>query len=99
MKITWLGQAGLLIETKGKIILVDPYLSDGVAKIQPHNHRRVPVDERFFKVKPDVIVLTHNRADHTDKETLCRFLDENLVQTYLQQVVQHSLVSCGKSHN
>ena len=77
MKIVWLGQAGLLIETKGKIILVDPYLSDGVAKIQPHNHRRVPVDERFFKVKPDVIVLTHNHADHTDKETLCRFLDEN----------------------
>ena len=37
MKITWLGQAGLLFETNGKTILIDPYLSDSVAQIEPHN--------------------------------------------------------------
>lgn len=77
MKITWLGQAGLLFETGNKKILVDPYLSNSVAKIQPHNVRRVPVDEQFLNIKPDIIVLTHNHADHLDKETLIHYLSED----------------------
>jgi L-ascorbate metabolism protein UlaG (beta-lactamase superfamily) len=59
MKITWIGQAGLLFETVGKKILVDPYLSDSVAKVEPANTRRVPVNESLFEIKPDVIVITH----------------------------------------
>ena len=74
MKITWLGQAGLLFETNGKTILIDPYLSDSVAQIEPHNKRRVPVEEKFLKLKPDYIVLTHNHLDHTDPETLKYYL-------------------------
>ena len=74
MKITWIGQAGLLFETAGKKILVDPYLSDSVAKIEPANARRVPVNEDLFEMKPDVIVITHKHLDHLDAETLCRFL-------------------------
>lgn len=74
MKITYLGQAGLLFETGEKKILVDPYLSDSVAALQPQNYRRVPVDERFLQIIPDMIVITHNHADHLDKETLCRYL-------------------------
>ena len=35
MKIKWIGQAGLLIEADGKIILVDPYLSNSVEAINP----------------------------------------------------------------
>lgn len=77
MKITWLGQAGLMFETGGKIILVDPYLSDSVAQINPHNKRRVPIDERFLMIKPDVIVLTHDHLDHTDPETLKNYLSED----------------------
>lgn len=83
MKITWLGQAGLLFETNQSIILVDPYLSNGVAKIQPHNERRVPVDERFLKIKPNVIVITHHHADHLDKETLVHYLLESSEITVL----------------
>ena len=77
MEITWLGQAGLLFEIQGKKILVDPYLSDSVAKSQPQNYRRVPIDERFLEIKPDVIVITHNHGDHLDKETLCHYLHAN----------------------
>ncbi|MBQ8320029.1 MAG: MBL fold metallo-hydrolase [Clostridia bacterium] len=83
MKITWLGQAGLLFETEDKKILVDPYLSNSVAKLEPQNVRRVAVDERFLQIKPDVIVITHNHADHLDKETLCHYLDENSEVTVL----------------
>ncbi len=77
MKIIWLGQAGLLIEAAGKKIMVDPYLSDSVARINSKNVRRVPVDESFLSVIPDIIVCTHNHLDHTDPETLLRYLGGN----------------------
>lgn len=76
MKITWLGQAGLMLETGSKTILIDPYLSDNVKNFEPRNYRRVPVDERFLQIKPDVIVVTHNHLDHLDKETLKYYLTE-----------------------
>lgn len=77
MKITWLGQAGLLFETCNKKILVDPYLSDSVKAVNPKNYRRVPVDDRFLKVKPDVLIVTHNHLDHLDPETLPHYFSED----------------------
>ena len=77
MKITWLGQAGLLFESNEIKIIIDPYLSNSVESIQPHFWRRVPVDESFLKIKPDFIVLTHDHLDHTDPETLKHYLGEN----------------------
>ena len=77
MKVTYLGQAGLLFEKRGFKIMIDPYLSDSVEKIHPKNYRRVPVDESFFKIKPDVMIFTHNHLDHYDPETVVHFIDEN----------------------
>lgn len=77
MKITWLGQAGLMMETDNKIILIDPYLSDSVEKIEPQNKRRVAVDKSFLELNPDIIILTHNHLDHTDPETLKHYIKEN----------------------
>ncbi len=74
MKVTWLGQAGLLIEKCGKNIFVDPYLSNSVEKINSKNYRRVKVNEDFYKIKPDMIILTHDHLDHTDPETLEKYL-------------------------
>ncbi len=74
MKVTWLGQAGLLFEVEGKRVMFDPYLSDSVAAIDPEKHRKVPVCEELFEVEPDIIVLTHNHLDHTDPETLKHYL-------------------------
>jgi len=77
MKVTWLGQAGLLFETGGMKIICDPYLSDSVEKIEPHNKRRVPVDKKFLETEPDIILLTHCHLDHTDPETLCHYLKKD----------------------
>ena len=74
MKITWLGQAGLLLETEKTTVIIDPYLSNSVVAINPNNWRRVPVDTRFFSVKPDVMVFTHNHLDHYDPETAEKFI-------------------------
>ena len=77
MIIIWLGQAGLLFETNGKKIIVDPYLSDSVSEIEPANKRRIAVNEEFLKIVPDYIVLTHNHLDHTDPDTLKYYLGKD----------------------
>ncbi len=83
MKVIWLGQGGFLAEMNGKKIIIDPYLSDSVRKINPLNRRRVAVNEDFFKICPDFIVLTHNHLDHTDPETLEKYLKEDSAVTVL----------------
>ena len=77
MKITWLGQAGLLIRTEQTTVMIDPYLSNSVFKMNPANNRRVPVDERFWHIRPDVLVFTHNHLDHFDPETADRLIGKD----------------------
>lgn len=83
MKITWIGQAGLLIDTCGKKIMIDPYLSDYVGKQNPEKHRRVPVMESLFDMTPDVLLFTHDHIDHYDPETAPRFLEKPGAMTVL----------------
>ncbi len=76
MKITFLGQAGLLFEKNGFKILIDPYLSNSVEKIEPKNYRRVEVDDKSLNIKPDVMIFTHNHLDHYDPETVAHFINQ-----------------------
>ena len=101
MKITWLGQAGLMFETCGKTVIVDPYLSDSVERIEPQNYRRVAVDESFLSVKPDVIVLTHDHLDHTDPDTLWHYLKTDRRVTVLASgnAWRHVRGEFGGRHN
>ena len=69
MKITWLGQAGLLFERGGVSVMIDPYLSNYVEKVQPANYRRSPVNEAYFNIDPDIMIFTHDHIDHYDPET------------------------------
>ncbi|MGM9625901.1 MAG: MBL fold metallo-hydrolase [Eubacteriales bacterium] len=74
MKITWLGQAGLLLETEHHTVMIDPYLSDSVGTVNPKCHRRVPVNAAVFDTLPDILIFTHNHLDHYDPETVSHFL-------------------------
>ena len=74
MKITWLGQAGLLLEAPDITIMIDPYLSDSVGEKDARKHRRVPVKDTLFSVCPNVMIFTHNHLDHYDPETVKRVL-------------------------
>ena len=76
MKITWLGQAGLLFEKNGVQMMIDPYLSDSVARVNPKNARRVPVEETLFDLSPDIMIFTHDHIDHYDPETAKHFVNE-----------------------
>ncbi len=69
MIITWLGQAGLLFERGGVSIMIDPYMSNYVEKVQPANYRRSPINEAYFNIDPDIMIFTHDHIDHYDPET------------------------------
>lgn len=81
MTVTWLGQAGLLFESGKTTILIDPYFSDSAASLS--GHRRLPVDNRVWEIKPDIILLTHDHIDHYDPETLPAFVNKNTAVTVL----------------
>lgn len=74
VKVTWLGQAGLLFKTDKLTIMIDPYFSDSVGEKDFKKHRKVPVNEELFNLKPDVMIFTHNHLDHFDPLTVERFI-------------------------
>ena len=74
MKITYLGQAGLLFETAQALVMIDPYLSNSAEARNPKAYRRQPIDEGALSVKPNVMVFTHNHIDHYDPDTAAHFL-------------------------
>ena len=97
MKVTWLTQAGLVFENGRITVLVDPYLSNSNDK----EERRIPVDESFFDLQPDVILITHSHPYHLDKATLDRFLlnTEKEVTVLAGGAAYKKLRSFGYDHN
>jgi L-ascorbate metabolism protein UlaG (beta-lactamase superfamily) len=77
----WLGQAGFLVQTAGRVILIDPYLSDSLAtkyRGREFAHERlmaapIALDEigGAQMCRLDFVLCTHRHSDHMDPETLC----------------------------
>lgn len=71
----WLGQAGFWLDTGDHRVLIDPYLSDSLAKKyagQANDHQRMmppPVSPEALP-EPDLVLITHAHTDHMDPETL-----------------------------
>ena len=71
----WLGQAGFWIETGAHRILIDPYLSDSLARKyagMKNDHKRMmpsPIAVDALP-RPDIVLVTHAHTDHMDPETL-----------------------------
>ena len=70
----WLGQAGFAIQSQRKLIFIDPYLSNFLAKkyqgrFFPHTRMMpspiVPANVQGL----DVVLCTHRHSDHLDPET------------------------------
>ena len=100
MKCTWLGQGGLLFEKDGFHILIDPYFSNSVEKINPKNFRRIPVNEAYLNIQPDVMIFTHNHLDHYDPETVPFFLNsESRVVVLAPRSVWDEVRNIGGENN
>lgn len=71
MKITMLGILGVAIESGGRLLMVDPYLLDTLHEQNGEDFARmVPVSEKWLKARPDMVLLTHDHADHMDMPSL-----------------------------
>ena len=102
MKVTFLGQAGLLFDFDGLRVMVDPYFSNSVGKLRPEKNRRQKSEMSFLEKKPDVLILTHDHLDHADPETLeillkkhsgiCVLAGRNAWETALQFGGDHNYV-------
>ena len=81
MKLTWLGQHGVALESQGSLLMVDPYLLDTMrTSVGEEFGRLVPVDEKWLKVRPDMVLLTHDHIDHVDMPSLKEIItDEKTV--------------------
>lgn len=71
----WLGQAGFWFDTGRHTVLIDPYLSDSLAKKyagHANDHQRMmePPLTPDALPEPDVVLITHAHTDHMDPETL-----------------------------
>ena len=70
LAIFWLAQAGFVFKTAaGRIIYIDPYLSDVVEKNFGFK-RMMPAPIRAEEVRADVVLCTHEHLDHMDTEAL-----------------------------
>jgi L-ascorbate metabolism protein UlaG (beta-lactamase superfamily) len=73
--LTWLGQAGFWLDTGAHRVLIDPYLSDSLARKYAgslHDHQRMmapPITPEHLP-QPDVVLITHAHTDHMDPDTL-----------------------------
>ncbi|MHA2288800.1 MAG: MBL fold metallo-hydrolase, partial [Promethearchaeota archaeon] len=81
IQITWIGQAGFVFKFKGKILVIDPYLSDYLSKkyrgkLFPHIRlMELPINPQLI-TNIDYILCSHSHADHMDPETIT-ILSEN----------------------
>ena len=62
--LTWLGQAGFLVEAGGARLLIDPFFSE-------HEGRRFPPPSiDVYGAGVDRVLVTHEHLDHLDPESL-----------------------------
>ena len=100
----WLGQAGFWIETGRHRILIDPYLSDSLARKyagKKHPHRRMmppPVTVEALP-RPDIVLVTHAHTDHMDPDTLGplakRFPDLVFVVPRAREAIARARIGVG----
>jgi len=66
----WLGQAGFVFKTPaGKVVYLDPYLSDAVERLFGFKRLSPPAIEAE-EVRADLVLITHEHADHLDVDAV-----------------------------
>lgn len=76
MKITFLGQAGVLLESAGDRVVIDPYLSDNLSMLSKGFWARsapIPLSLRAL-AGAAAVVCTHEHPDHLDPVTVAALL-------------------------
>ena len=73
MKFTYYGHASFMIETQGKKLLFDPFITPN----------ELAKDVDVTALKPDYIILSHGHGDHVaDVETVYNSCEATIISTY-----------------
>ena len=76
-RFIWFGHSSFLLNMEGKIILVDPVLSDSAAPVSFLVQRfQAPVLKLEELPEIDYIIISHDHYDHLDMETVKFFADK-----------------------
>ena len=65
----WLGQGGFDVALGDKRLIIDPYLSDSVVKVDGFK-RVMPLPIEPKDLRADLIITTHDHQDHLDPDTI-----------------------------
>jgi L-ascorbate metabolism protein UlaG (beta-lactamase superfamily) len=81
-RLWWLGQSGFLLQWNGRHFLLDPYLSDSLARKYaatrtPHARMTPPPVNPEKLGFIDIVSSTHIHTDHLDPETLLPLFEAN----------------------
>jgi len=68
-----LGQAGYYLKSEMCSVLIDPYLSNSVEKIDPVLTRKSPPPIDPAAIRADIFIVTHDHLDHLDPETVSAY--------------------------
>ena len=91
----FIGQAGFIIKSFGKTVVIDPYLSDSVAKVSPRLSRSVAVPLEPATLKADIFIVTHDHLDHLDPETIEAYKYKDSTTFVGPRFVRRKLIELG----
>jgi L-ascorbate metabolism protein UlaG (beta-lactamase superfamily) len=79
MRVTWIGHATVLVQTKGLNILTDPIWSERASPFSFIGPKRVRAPGVRFEDLPkiDLVLISHNHYDHMDLPTLKRLWERD----------------------
>ena len=89
LEITWIGQGGYLFKLGEKVLCVDPYLSNSMARDGAFE-RLLPIPIEPQELEADMIICTHDHIDHLDEATIS--------QTDLNDILYGGPNSCLKRY-
>jgi L-ascorbate 6-phosphate lactonase len=92
VRLTWLRQAGFLLEAGGDAVLVDPYLTDDPSlAVPPHGTPEAVADVT-------VVCATHEHGDHLELSTWTRIADTSSKPVFvLPAPIRHQAEEAGVS--
>ncbi|MDX1666879.1 MAG: metal-dependent hydrolase [Saprospiraceae bacterium] len=83
MKITYCGHSTILLQTGGKSILIDPFLSDNELVQKARKEKGDPAHLDPDRIVADYILISHGHGDHVaDAKAIAKRTGAKIISTY-----------------